>query len=199
MLLKTIKSVGVKDTFPLIDEAREAGVKVLRKGMPGYDEALGEDGLQQFLKDLEYLDFVDDAVRGEGADNIASDDLQTRALDILEKALDGQAVYAKDDLPALERVQEYDLNVEAINEMFGGDLQDAENTLRVIEELEDKNYALISIEDLEIVRDLAAQVEKQNQRLGKRAKIQDIEAEILRDKNMIKKKSEAIKKKEKDL
>ncbi|MDR2427192.1 MAG: hypothetical protein LBD46_08465 [Endomicrobium sp.] len=193
-LLYYIRRFGVKETFPLIDKAKDAGIKIINPESPNYRQALGEDNLQSFLTGLEFLQTARDSEL-----DIGSEDLQTQSLSLIEKALDGERIDSADNLSRIEAIEDYDRNVEAIQEMFGGNLAEAERVLDMIDELADRNFAVVSYDTLANLQELADRVEKQNEKLGKGAKMEDIEQSIIRDKNLIKHKNEAIRKKEKEL
>ncbi|MDR1196374.1 MAG: hypothetical protein LBL00_07860 [Endomicrobium sp.] len=194
-LLHYLKTFGVKETFALIDKARAAGIKIVKQGDKGFERALGEDNLQNALMGLGFLQ----TARADEANTAASDDLQAQSLSLLEKALDGQKVFAADDAAKVEAVENYDRGIDAITEMFGGDLQEAQKVLDAIDTLADKNFAVLSYDQLEYWREMAGRVAAQNAALGKGRSVEDIEKEIVQDKTLLKNKAERLQKRESDL
>jgi len=194
-LMYYIKRFGVKETFPLIDKAREAGIKVVKEGEEGYRVALGEDNLQRFL---DGTGFLQASARDTELEGITSDDLHKRSLNLLERALDGEKIYSADNMAAVEAIEDYDRNIDAIDEMFGGNFDEAQRVLEAIDTLADKNFGVVSMDALERLRDLAARVAEQNEKLSKGEKIENIEREIVKEREIIRQKKmnvEALEKK----
>lgn len=71
------------------------------------------------------------------------------AFALIERALNGEKVWRLEDMEKVSAIENFDANIEAIREAFGGNVQEAEETLRAIEDLQAKGYRVIGDADIE--------------------------------------------------
>lgn len=91
----------------------------------------------------------DDAALWLKEEGFAVDISEEQAWGLIEKALDGEKVYRPEDMERIAAIENFDANIEAIREAFGGNVKEAEETLRAIEDLEAKGYRVIGNSDVE--------------------------------------------------
>lgn len=91
----------------------------------------------------------DDAALWLKEEGFAVDISEEQAWALIEKALDGEKVYRPEDMERIAAIENFDANIEAIREVFGGNVKEAEETLRAIEDLEAKGYRVIGNSDVE--------------------------------------------------
>lgn len=91
----------------------------------------------------------DDAALWLKEEGFAVDISEEQAWALIEKALDGEKVYRPEDMERIAAIENFDANIEAIREAFGGNIREAEETLRAIEDLEAKGYRVIGNSDVE--------------------------------------------------
>ena len=91
----------------------------------------------------------DDAALWLKEEGFAVDISEEQAWALIEKALDGEKVYRPEDMERIAAIENFDANIEAIREAFGGNVKEAEETLRAIEDLEAKGYRVIGNSDVE--------------------------------------------------
>ena len=71
------------------------------------------------------------------------------AFALIERALNGEKIWRLEDMEKVSAIENFDANIEAIREAFGGNVQEAEETLRAIEDLQAKGYRVIGDADIE--------------------------------------------------
>ena len=91
----------------------------------------------------------DDAALWLKEEGFAGEISEDKAWALIEKALDGEKVYRSEDMERIAAIENFDANIEAIREAFGGNVKEAEETLRAIEDLEAKGYRVIGNSDVE--------------------------------------------------
>ena len=91
----------------------------------------------------------DDAALWLKEEGFAGEISEDKAWALIEKALDGEKVYRPEDMERIAAIENFDANIEAIREAFGGNVKEAEETLRAIEDLEAKGYRVIGNSDVE--------------------------------------------------
>lgn len=71
------------------------------------------------------------------------------AFALIERALNGEKIWRLEDMEKVSAIENFNANIEAIREAFGGNVQEAEETLRAIEDLQAKGYRVIGDADIE--------------------------------------------------
>ncbi len=115
-------------------------------------------------------------------EGFAADISEEEAWTLIEKALNGEKVYRPEDMERIAAVENFDANIEAIREAFGGNIQEAEATLRAIEDLEAKGYRIIGNSDVEYAQEqtgkLLSYAERERELKKKIAKLTEDKEEL---------------------
>lgn len=112
-------------------------------GIKNKKDGIG-DKLALWLKEEGFLFFDED--NGNYRDD---SDMEAKAADMIDRALSGEKIYRIEDQEKAEQAENFDANMEAIREAFGNNVEQAEQTLRAIEDLQAKGYRVIGNSDVE--------------------------------------------------
>ena len=112
-------------------------------GIKNKKDGIG-DKLALWLKEEGFLSFDED--NGNYRDD---SDMEAKAADMIDRALSGEKIYRIEDQEKAEQAENFDANMEAIREAFGNNVEQAEQTLRAIEDLQAKGYRVIGNSDVE--------------------------------------------------
>lgn len=165
----TINGLGIKEVKALIKQLSKRRPKmpkddlftVLKRKGADYEKAAGidkeqyenagiknkqggiDDKLALWLKREGFMEFDEDGSYEQ------DQELEQQAADMIDRALSGETIYRIADLDKVAQVENFDANMEAIREVFGNNVEQAEETLRAIEDLQVKGYRVIGNSDIE--------------------------------------------------
>ena len=111
-------------------------------GIKNKKDGIG-DKLAQFLYNEGFL------AEGYGETYEEQRKLDETAADMINRALDGEKIYKLDDQEKAAQVENFDANMQTIREAFGNNVEQAEQTLRAIEDLQAQGYRVIGNSDIE--------------------------------------------------
>lgn len=188
LMLRDIKALysQIKRRMPkapqtdLLRELRRYGANYAQAGridaeayknarIPNKPEGIGDDPAR-WLQDHGYM--------GEsyGETYEAQDNLNERAFDLIERAMDGEKVYRLDDQAAATQREHYKEELEMIKEV-SENIEGAQEVLRNINEMERKGYRALDREDMHFLEEKIKATEKlANTELDK---LEDVKKEIV--------------------
>ncbi|MDR3112740.1 MAG: hypothetical protein LBU09_00005, partial [Endomicrobium sp.] len=143
-LLKYLKKQKVSSEFAFTDLAKDNGIKIAKKDEKG----LEDDDLQPLLAKMGYLEF-DDTKEGR-INSIASDDLQERALNIVEQALKGESIYTQEEQASLEEYEQEQASAQEVYDALGlrFPISEAKQIINVIERLQNSGLANATMREI---------------------------------------------------
>ena len=137
-----------QDKFTSLTTETIRGIREIKTlGIKNKKDGIG-DKLALWLKEEGFLSFDED--NGNYRDD---SDMQAKAADMIDRALSGEKIYRIEDQEKAEQAENFDANMEAIREVFGNNVEQAEQTLRAIEDLQAKGYRVIGNSDVEYAED----------------------------------------------
>ncbi|MDR3048730.1 MAG: hypothetical protein LBV16_02665 [Elusimicrobiota bacterium] len=144
-LLTDLRRLGyVKGNQEIDEEAKEQGVKAKPQGVG----ALEEDTAAEWLRDLGYI---------SGESQMSNED----AYAMIRQALRGETIYKMDDMDRINDREAYFNNLDQIRELFDGNIDEAEDILKMITQayLSNRDLRVVEKSDIEFLEN---KIEKMN-------------------------------------